>query len=114
MIEWSEADLAIRDAVRDFIDKEIRPHVDALETGAMPPYDIVRKLFAAFGIDAMAAEALKKQLDRERTGEKSERSDEGGSDGMQSMAAVLFSEIAGVSLGVVAAVGVSLGLGAGT
>jgi alkylation response protein AidB-like acyl-CoA dehydrogenase len=114
MIEWSEADLAVREAVRDFIEKEIRPHVDELETGAMPPYDIVRKLFAAFGIDAMAADALKKQLDQERTGSSSERSDLGGSDGMESMAAVLFSEIAGVSLGVVAAVGVSLGLGAGT
>lgn len=112
MIEWSEADLAIRDAVRDFVDKEIRPHVDELESGAMPPYDIVRKLFGAFGIDAMAADALKKQLDRERTGVTGERSDAGS--GMGGMAAVLFSEIAGVSLGLVASIGVSLGLGAGT
>jgi alkylation response protein AidB-like acyl-CoA dehydrogenase len=115
MIEWSEADLAVRDAVRDFIEKEIRPNVDELESGAMPPYDIVRKLFAAFGIDAMAAEALKKQLERERTpGEPREPREKDESSGMDSMAAVLFSEIAGVSLGVVAAVGVSLGLGAGT
>lgn len=115
MIEWSETDLAVREAVRDFIDKEIRPHVDELETGAMPPYDIVRKLFAAFGIDAMAADALKKQLDRERDPQprSGERGDS-GMGGMGGMAAVLFSEIAGVSLGVVAAVGVSLGLGAGT
>jgi len=119
MIEWSEADLAIRDAVRDFIDKEIRPHVDELETGAMPPYDIVRKLFAAFGMDAMAADALKKQLERERakaegTYEAGEKSGDGGSTGMESMAAIVVSEIAGVSLGVVAAVGVSLGLGVST
>ncbi len=120
MIEWSETDVAVREAVRDFIDKEIRPHVDELETGAMPPYDIVRKLFAAFGIDAMAAEAIKKQLERERAaaeGAPVEKKDSGeslGGGGMGGMAAVLFSEIAGVSLGVVAAVGVSLGLGAGT
>jgi alkylation response protein AidB-like acyl-CoA dehydrogenase len=121
MIEWSEADLAIRDAARDFIDKEIRPHVDALETGAMPPYDIVRKLFAAFGMDAMAADALKKQLERERakaegTYEQPGRSGDRGSgtEGMESMAAIVVSEIAGVSLGVVAAVGVSLGLGVST
>lgn len=115
MIEWSETDLAVRDAVRDFIDKEIRPHVDELETGAMPPYDIVRKLFAAFGIDAMAAEALKKQLDRERSPQPRDGERESSGDGgMGGMAAVLFSEIAGVSLGVVAAVGVSLGLGVGT
>ncbi|MFL6062820.1 MAG: acyl-CoA dehydrogenase family protein [Marmoricola sp.] len=118
MIEWSETDLAVREAVRDFIEKEIRPHVDELETGAMPPYDIVRKLFAAFGIDAMAAEAIKKELERARAAESgsadSEPRSDGGGGGMGGMAAVLFSEIAGVSLGVVAAVGVSLGLGAGT
>jgi len=115
MIEWSEADLAIRDAVRDFIDKEIRPHVDELESGAMPPYDIVRKLFAAFGVDAMAADALKKQLERERQPrEPREPRERGESTGMESMAAIVVSEIAGVSLGVVAAVGVSLGLGVAT
>ncbi|RNL81112.1 acyl-CoA dehydrogenase family protein [Nocardioides marmorisolisilvae] len=119
MIEWSEADLAVRDAVRDFIEKEIRPHVDLLETGQMPPYDIVRKLFAAFGIDAMAAEALKKQLEREREPRDPEQKSSGGvgglaGGGMESMVPVVVSEIAGVSLGVVGAVGVSLGLGAGT
>jgi len=30
MLEWSDVDLAVRDAVREFVDKEIRPHVDAL------------------------------------------------------------------------------------
>ena len=33
MFEWSDTDLMVRDAVRQFIDKEIRPHQDALETG---------------------------------------------------------------------------------
>jgi alkylation response protein AidB-like acyl-CoA dehydrogenase len=119
MIEWSETDLAVREAVREFIAREIRPHVDELETGAMPPYDIVRKLFATFGVDAMASDALKKQLDRERApraadGEKRESSGAFAAAGMESMIPIVVSEIAGVSLGVVGAVGVSLGLGAGT
>jgi len=121
VIAWSEADLAIRDAVRDWIDKEIRPHLDQLETGALPPYDIIRKLFADFGIGAMASDALAKMLAAERTrgesaagDEKSEGADAGGLAGAESMAAVVISELAGVSLGVVASVGVSLGLGAGT
>ena len=46
MIEWSDVDLAVRDAVRQFVDKEVRPHVDALESGDMEPYPIIRKLFA--------------------------------------------------------------------
>ena len=33
MIEWSDVDIAVRDAVREFVDKEIRPHVDELESG---------------------------------------------------------------------------------
>jgi alkylation response protein AidB-like acyl-CoA dehydrogenase len=117
MIEWSETDLMIRDAVRAFIDKEIRPNVDALECGEMLPYPIVRKLFSQFGIDAMAAEATKKMLDRERAGDSGSGA---GSAGMgsiadqASMAAIVIAELAGVSLGVVAAAGVSIGLGAAT
>ena len=54
MLEWSDVDIAVRDAVRDFVDKEVRPHVDALESGDMEPYPVIRKLFTAFGIDALA------------------------------------------------------------
>ena len=51
MYEWSEEQLMVRDAVRQFIDKEIRPRVDDLEHGDMPPYDILRKMLATFGMD---------------------------------------------------------------
>ncbi len=51
MLDWSDVDIAVRDAVREFVDKEIRPHLDELESGDMEPYPIVRKLFATFGID---------------------------------------------------------------
>jgi alkylation response protein AidB-like acyl-CoA dehydrogenase len=119
VIAWSESDLAIRDAVREWIDKEIRPHLDELETGQLPPYDIIRKLFADFGIGAMASDALEKMLAAERQrAESSEpsndssRPDASGLNGAESMGAILISELAGVSLGVVASIGVSLGLGA--
>ena len=60
MLEWTDVDLAVRDALRGFIDKEIRPHVDKLESGELPPFDIIRKLYATFGLDEMAREALEK------------------------------------------------------
>ena len=66
MYEWSETDLMIREAVRGFIAKEIRPNLDALESGEMPPYPIIRKLFAEFGIDTMAADGVEKMLSRQR------------------------------------------------
>jgi alkylation response protein AidB-like acyl-CoA dehydrogenase len=125
MIEWSDTDLMVRDAVRQFIDKEIRPHLDELETGALSPYPIARKLFSQFGLDAMAAESVKKMLDRERAKqdgahaeEQDEKQDGAGGFGLEgapgSMVAVLVSEIAGVSIGLLSTASVSLGLGAAT
>jgi acyl-CoA dehydrogenase len=121
VIAWSDADIAIRDAVRDWIDKEIRPHLDLLETGELPPYDIIRKLFADFGIGAMASDGLEKMLAAERRrgetradGEDRPAKGAGGLDGAESMGAIVLSELAGVSLGTVASIGVSLGLGAAT
>ena len=58
MMEWSDTDLMVRDAVQEFIDKEVRPHIDALESGEVPPYPIIRKLFAQFGLDTLAAEQV--------------------------------------------------------
>ncbi len=79
MLEWSDVDLAVRDAVREFVDKEIRPHVDALESGEMEPYPIIRKLFATFGIAEMARDSLNKRLARLREGgEPSGRRASGG------------------------------------
>lgn len=113
MYEWSEEDLMVRDAVRGFIDKEIRPHIDELETGVLPPYDIIRNLLKTFGVDAMAADALEKEFARDDVvsrGEAEPRAGSGGGAGMTSMAAILSIELSGVSLGIVASMGVSLGL----
>lgn len=125
MIEWSDTDLMVRDAVRQFVDKEIRPHLDELESGAMSPYPIARKLFSQFGLDAMAAESVKKMLDSERSKldgrpaaeEPDEKPDDAGGFGggaQGSMIAVLVSEIARVSIGLLSTASVSLGLGAAT
>lgn len=114
MYEWSDTDLMLRDAVRGFIDKEVRPHVDKLESGEMPPFDIIRKLYATFGLDEMARESLQKSLAKER-GETTESSgDKSAFSGSGSMAVILNAELAGVSLGLVASMGVSLGLTVGT
>lgn len=104
MIEWSETDALIRDTIRDFVDKEIRPHVDELEHGDLPPYDLIRKFFKAFGIDAMARDSF----DPNRTSS-------GTSDGgREAMSLIAVSELCRVSMGLVTAMGVSAGLAAGT
>ncbi|MDT5149595.1 MAG: hypothetical protein QOI01_1328 [Mycobacterium sp.] len=115
MLEWSDVDVAVRDAVREFVDKEIRPHVDDLESGDMPPYPIIRKLFSAFGIDAMAKESLEKRFAKMRDGGASSGGSSsggmfGGGSEQAGMGFVLVSELCRVSMGVVTGMGVSLGL----
>jgi alkylation response protein AidB-like acyl-CoA dehydrogenase len=123
MIEWSETDLMIRDSIRGFIDQEIRPHIDELEHGDLPPYEIIRKMFAAFGIAEMARESFGKTIAREQAkaaalsaGEElpPKKQKSGGGGVPMSMAFVAFSEICKVAMGVSTAAGVSLGLGAAT
>lgn len=127
MIEWSESDELIRESVREFIDKEVEPHRDGLESGELSPYPIARTLFSEFGLDVVAAEAIKTILDKERlkaaaiaAGEPKPEKRGGASDGLGdlagqvSMAAVLVSELAGVSIGLLSTIGVSIGLGAAT
>jgi alkylation response protein AidB-like acyl-CoA dehydrogenase len=115
MLEWSDVDLAVRDAVREFVDKEIRPHLDDLESGDMPPYPIIRKLFTTFGIDAMAKESLEKRLAKMRDGgSSSAKAPSGGMFGgmgaQAGMGFVVVSELCRVSMGLVTGMGVSLGL----
>lgn len=117
MIEWSDVDLAVQTAVREFVDKEVRPHIDALEGGDMEPYPIIRKLFSAFGIGQMALESLNKRLARMREDEAAGRPARAtksggmfGDGGSAGMGFVLVSELCRVSMGLVTGMGVSLGL----
>ena len=76
MFQWSDEHQMIREAVKRFVDDEIRPHVDELEHGDLPPYDLLRKLFATFGMDAMARESFKKGIEREQAIEAGEGCEE--------------------------------------
>jgi acyl-CoA dehydrogenase len=114
MFEWSEEQKMIRDAVRQFVEKEIKPHVEELEHGDMPPYDILRKLFATFGMDAMARESFKRRIEREKAIEAGEKVEErpareGGGDG-GGMTLIPIIEICRYCPGMVTAMGVSMGL----
>jgi alkylation response protein AidB-like acyl-CoA dehydrogenase len=40
----------IRDTARKIVERELRPHVDALERGDTPPYDCIRRLAGALGM----------------------------------------------------------------
>jgi alkylation response protein AidB-like acyl-CoA dehydrogenase len=129
MFEWSDEHAMVRDAVRQFVDNEIRPRREELEFGDVPPYDVLRKMFQTFGLDALAREQFKKRIERERTaaeGAKSDRAEaaksdaaEGGtatddearpSSGGGAMFTIPIIELCRCSPGMVTAMGVSVGL----
>jgi alkylation response protein AidB-like acyl-CoA dehydrogenase len=117
MFEWSEEQLMIRDAVRQFVEAEIAPRREELEHGDLPPYDILRKLFSTFGMDAMARAGFASRIEREKriaAGEeeatpKGERSGGGDANGV-AMTMIPIIEICRYCPGMVTAMGVSMGL----
>src|SRR5947199_6872417 len=117
----------VRDAVRQFVDNEIRPRRDELEFGDVAPYDVLRKMFQTFGLDALAREQFKKRIERERTaaeaakGDAAEAGDAAGggtatddearpSGGGGAMFTIPIIELCRCSPGMVTAMGVSVGL----
>ena len=112
MIEWTEQHQMIRDVVRRFVEAEIVPHVEALEHGDLPPYDILRKLYSSFGMVELARTRFQKQIEREKRGE-AKRDDAGEAVGRGEGAAaqlIPIIEMCRHCPGMVTAMGVSVAL----
>src|SRR5262249_25218499 len=116
MFEWPEELQMVRDAVRQFVDNEIRPHREELEHGDLPPYDLLRRLYKTFGMDSMAADSFDKRMGAEEAGatsgdagkvSASEREGGGGGGGFTLLPII---ELCKCSPGMVTALGVSVGL----
>src|SRR5262245_30619413 len=117
MFEWPEELQMVRDAVRQFVDNEIRPHREELEHGDLPPYDLLRGLYKTFGMDSMAADSFDKRIAAEEaaasggeagTAPRGDRDREGGGGGGFTMLPII--ELCKCSPGMVTALGVSVGL----
>ena len=125
MIAWTEQQQMIRDMIRDFVEKEIVPHIDDLEYNGLPPYDILRKLFKTFGMDELASTRFEKQIAKEEAianGEAPEdpvpAKDAGGPVSEEALDAAAMGmlpiiEISRHCQGLITAMGVSVGLTAG-
>ncbi len=139
MFEWSEEQQAVRSAVRRFVEAEIAPRVDELEHGDVPPYDVIRSLYRTFGMDQLARDRFERTLAQRRAVEASGASaqpsgdgdGEGGSGGdgdggsgghgvrrgdggAAALTLVPIVELCRYCPGIVTAMGVSIGLAAGT
>ena len=109
MIEWSEQQQVIRDMVRRFVEAEIKPRLEELEHGDTPPYDVLRKMMQAFGIDEVQRQRFQRQIEREKTG-ASKRGEESRTAEDIGMQLIPIIELCRYCPGMVTALGVSVGL----
>jgi alkylation response protein AidB-like acyl-CoA dehydrogenase len=109
MYQWSDEHLMVRDAIRSFIQAEIKPNLEELEHGDTPPYDVLRKLYKTFGLDAMAADGFDRQIAAEKEGKPRERGG-GMGGGSAGMTMIPIIELCRYCPGMVTAMGVSVGL----
>jgi alkylation response protein AidB-like acyl-CoA dehydrogenase len=111
MFEWSDEQRMVRDAVRQFVEREIKPNLEALEHGDLPPYDILRKLFRTFGLDVMARDSFRRRLERERPTAAEEGAGAEPGPGRDSGFTIIpIIELCRYCPGMVTAMGVSMGL----
>jgi acyl-CoA dehydrogenase len=118
MIEWSEQQRQIRQMFRKFVEAEIAPKRDELEFGDAPPYDVLRKMMATFGIGEMAKgqffAALEKEKKRAAEGKPHDPDREERTDAdLMAMRMIPIVELSRYSPGLITAMGVSVGLTAG-
>jgi acyl-CoA dehydrogenase len=109
MLDFTDEQKMARQMLRQWCDKELAPHVAKMEKGEILPYDIMRKLIAAFGMDEMIRAQLKKL---EEAGEQSSANKE-RSIGDPGLMAVVSMELSRVCPGFCLAFGASLGLAGG-
>ncbi len=122
MIEWSESHLAIREMVKKFVDAEIVPKLTELEHGDLPPYGVLRKMFAEFGMRDMGkmraekaiARAKKKEEAKARGEELPAKEDRVLGADETAMQIIPVIELCRYCPGMVTALGVSVGLTANT
>jgi acyl-CoA dehydrogenase len=124
VIEWSEEHKAIAQAVRRFVEDEIKPRRQELEFGDTPPYELLRKLIRTFGMGELQLARFAAQIEREkRGGGEAAAKDPQASDSPESrraradavaMQIIPTIEICRYCPGMVTAMGVSIGLTVGT
>ena len=113
MIEWSEQHELIRQTFRRFVEAEIKPNLRELEHGDTPPYAVLRKMMATFGIDQMARARCERQIAREKAAAAGEpHAERPGPEATDAagMQLIPIIELCRYCPGMVTALGVSVGL----
>jgi len=121
MFELSEPQRMIGEMMRQYVTKEIQPHVEAMEDGEVSCFDLARKMYKMLGADAMIRPALEKLAKKREEGDQGkagmsellagEDSSGMGNDPMIMM--IMIKELSRVSPGMAMSFGVSGALAGG-
>lgn len=110
MFEWTPEHRMVRDLARSFCEREVEPHVAALEAGEMLPYAIMRKMSETFGLGALVREGFAKAQAKRAEGKAQEGAEVGLGGRDPALSAIVGIELARVCPGVALALGASVGL----
>src|SRR5271170_2979483 len=122
MFDFTDEQKMMRKALRRWVEAGLVPHVDALESEAMLPYEPMRNFIKTFGADEMARSTLAKLEKRAAAGEASPAAGSSGSPASDdddgpglaardpALSAIISIEFSRVSPGFCMAFGASLGL----
>lgn len=117
MYQLSDQQRMIQDMLREYITREIQPHVEAMEEGTLSSLELSRKLYNTIGLADIIRPSLEK-LAKKRENNAEERidianiaaDDTGGMGGDPMMLMILMKEMSRVSPGLALSFGASLGL----
>ncbi|MGH7822889.1 MAG: acyl-CoA dehydrogenase family protein, partial [Candidatus Binatia bacterium] len=112
MFDFSPEQKMVRDMVRQWAERELAPVVPELERAERPPYDVMRKMVAAFGLPDMARARFASMARRRDKGE-AERQEGDATMGDPAFGMILAVELARHSPGYLMSFGASMGLAGG-
>ena len=121
MFQLSQPTEMVRDMVRSWVDKNLRPNLEKLDSGEMLPFDLMRSMTQQLGIGEMAKMALEGRIEKLRAREKAGSTETDamgmkdlmGEGGDPMIMAVLTKEMSKASPGFCMGWGVSVGLAGG-
>ena len=112
MFDFTPEQKMVRDTIRQWVERELAPEVPAIERGEVLPYEMMRKMAAAFGLADLARERFA-QMEKNAASEKAEKSAEDSTLGDSGFAMILSAEISRHSPGFLMSFGASVGLAGG-
>src|SRR6266436_3033919 len=112
MFDFTPEQKMVRDMVRQWADRELGPRVPEFDKPeALPPYDLMRKMVATFGLPDMARARFEKMAARHAAGKAGDRDSAMGGD--PAFGTILAIELARHSPGYLMSFGASIGLAGG-